>query len=336
MSDEATMRDKEQLKLLNKLAETIDTTSSLEEAVNTLSKVMAQFQTNTGIQHVDEVISGRDSQNAERSMMLDPSMLSKYKMYFEAWLGIPIEQMAKKTGVSISSHPSKRRKPKGWLVYIPVCALETDKAVFISCIPEWEEEIREALCDASVVDAVPKLREYAKRSGVLVDDYHRFYGLEELGPQIDLSDAVLLDTHHFNQYWAFCSKVYPAMYTLITPDDQMVEDYNEMVSQKLHYCVIKGGEIVSMTSSERVAHKPTGIVNLGINTLNEHRRNGYATTTCAAFIVNAINQGLTPTWVCEFDNHISQLLAEKLGFRWLGNMYSISTLKESWDSSIPG
>jgi len=231
MNDEVIMRNREQMKLLDKLAEMVDSQSSPTEAVNTIKGVLAQFQHAAGSKQNDEAVSGHSNHRTGGVIELNIDMLSKYKMYFEEWLGIPIEQMVKKTGVSISSHPSKRRKPKGWLVHIPACAFETDKAVFISCVPEWEEEIREALYDVSVLDAVPKLREHAKKDGVLVDDYHRFYGLEELDSQIDSSDAVLLDTCHFNQYWAFCNELYPAMYALIKPDVHMVDDYNEMVGK---------------------------------------------------------------------------------------------------------
>jgi|GEM_PF-6750755 len=37
-------------------------------------------------------------------------------------------------------------------------------------------------------------------------------------------------------------------------------------------------------------------------------------------------RSLKPIWQCEFDNFASQALAEKLGFRHVGNVYSALTL----------
>jgi len=83
-----------------------------------------------------------------------------------------------------------------------------------------------------------------------------------------------------------------------------------------------------MTEDGNVANKPDGIINLGIITLKEHRRKGYAASVCAAFIEHNEKQGLLPLWQCDFDNLASRSLAERLGLRHMGNMYSISTLSD--------
>jgi RimJ/RimL family protein N-acetyltransferase len=66
--------------------------------------------------------------------------------------------------------------------------------------------------------------------------------------------------------------------------------------------------------------------------VEEHRRKGFATIACAAFIKHHLRQGLLPMWQCDFDNFASQSLAEKLGFHYLGNVYFVSALTKFWDS----
>ena len=214
---------------------------------------------------------------------------------------------------------------------MPVCAFETENAVFISCIPEWERELKDILTDAATHEAIPKMKEYIeKQKNGGVGEYHNLYGLEELNPLIDTSKAVLLGYDNYDQYWNFCKRTNPYLYELIGSDTRIVEIYNDMVNKEIHFCVIEDNEIVSLTNSEELPNKPDGIINLGINTLKEHRRKGNAAHACAAFIKHNVKQGLMPVWRCDIENSPSQLLAKKLGFRYLGNVFSVSTLVESW------
>lgn len=56
----------------------------------------------------------------------------------------------------------------------------------------------------------------------------------------------------------------------------------------------------------------------------------YGTATCTAFIEHHVSQGALPVWQCDFKNFISQALARKLGFCYLGNVFFIATLAEFW------
>jgi RimJ/RimL family protein N-acetyltransferase len=62
-------------------------------------------------------------------------------------------------------------------------------------------------------------------------------------------------------------------------------------------------------------------VEIGIETLPAHRRQGLASRAAAALIERVLAAGLTPVWSCREDNTGSVRLAERLGFvpdgRWL-------------------
>ena len=82
----------------------------------------------------------------------------------------------------------------------------------------------------------------------------------------------------------------------------------------------------SLHSSETIPNKPYKIIELGVNTRVEHRRKGYATAVCSAFIRHHLQQGIKPMWSCAFDNIESETLAMKLGFKYMGNIFYTAAL----------
>ena len=62
-----------------------------------------------------------------------------------------IVRLAKQRGIPVT----------GWLTYIPVCAFETNSIFYVSCVLEWEDELRVLLADNQVTDVVPRLNDFA-------------------------------------------------------------------------------------------------------------------------------------------------------------------------------
>lgn len=58
-----------------------------------------------------------------------------------------------------------------------------------------------------------------------------------------------------------------------------------------------------------------GVLEIGIETLPEARKRGLAIVACAALIRHALSKGLEPVWSAHKENHASQVLAHRLGFR---------------------
>ena len=253
-------------------------------------------------------------------------VVSKYRSYFEAWLNIPLEQMIPARGVILSSHEKRRYKPEGGMLYLPVCAFETADALFISCIPEWESELRSLVAGASLSEATVKLHGYLNEKEYVVCDNHRFYGFESLNAQIDTTKAVALDNTHYEKYLAFYKEKSPTIAALTSPHEWMEKDYQERTERKILYGILEDNKIVSVTDSETIPNKPEKMIHIGIDTLPQYRRKGYASLACAAFIENHLRRGFMPVWECGINNTASRNLAEKLGFRHLGNVfYAVTT-----------
>jgi len=256
----------------------------------------------------------------------DFDMFLKYKNYFESWLDIPIDKVLQSRGILLSSSEKRKHKPDGWRLYLPVCAFETESALFISCIPDWEDELQSLLRDTSISEAIQKMQKYFHKM-FLTCDHHKFYGFKSFNTQIDISHAVAFDITHFEKYLAFYQKIYPRFSELVNPEEQWVlDDFIKTVAKKSHYCVFDNDEIASVAYSENLPNKPHKLTNIAIKTLPEYRRKGYAYIACAAFIHNHLQQGLMPIWECDFSNKASEMLAEKLGFYYMGNVFSASSV----------
>lgn len=77
------------------------------------------------------------------------------------------------------------------------------------------------------------------------------------------------------------------------------------------YYVIEDNKIVSICYSGFKAEKTQTI---GIETLKEYRRKGFAYALASKFVEDCLKQNIIPYWDCSEDNIGSKILAEKLGF----------------------
>jgi len=90
-------------------------------------------------------------------------------------------------------------------------------------------------------------------------------------------------------------------------------------SQKFGFALMKGNEKISECSviyyeKEAYDSETARIAEIGIETNEKYRRQGFATLTCAAFIEYCLTHDLEPNWGCWSWNLGSQALANKLGF----------------------
>lgn len=85
----------------------------------------------------------------------------------------------------------------------------------------------------------------------------------------------------------------------------------------LGMCLVKDGQVSSACLSAFVAR---GMVEIGVHTVVDERRQGFATITASGCIQKCLEAGLVPHWECFWDNVPSIGLAEKLGFRAVGDI----------------
>lgn len=77
------------------------------------------------------------------------------------------------------------------------------------------------------------------------------------------------------------------------------------------YYVVADDKIASICYS---GFKAGNIQTIGIETLIEYKKRGYAYSLAGKYIEDCFRQGISPHWDCSEDNTASMRLAEKLGF----------------------
>lgn len=254
------------------------------------------------------------------------SLIDKHKHYFESWLNLSEKEIISHEGIHISVNTGRHNKPEGSLLYFPMSGFETKNSLFISCIPEWEDEIKFLTKNASIPDAIERLNQFVEGKPTLLFKHHAFWGLKELNPNISFENVVFLDKSHMDAYIDFYRKTNAGLSSLVDPSVWMDESFNELVESKTIFCVFENNEIVCATTSDSLPYNPMGLIQIGINTLDANRRKGYATQACAAFINYHLKNEKLPVWKCKTENVASNMLAKKLGFNHFGNEFFISSI----------
>lgn len=88
-------------------------------------------------------------------------------------------------------------------------------------------------------------------------------------------------------------------------------DEHQFAERGVGYHLLSDGEIASTSFS---AFRTANQLEIGIETSDAHRGNGYAVTVCAAIIDYCLEHDLEPVWSCRLENQASYHLAQKLGF----------------------
>lgn len=115
-------------------------------------------------------------------------------------------------------------------------------------------------------------------------------------------------------------------------DDKLFNQYREQIDHSYShlwgssdkylenafgFCLLNNGEFASVCNTFYIDGK---YIAPDIITLNEYRNKGLATKVCSYFIMRSKELGLTPYWDCDAGNEASNRLAQKLGFRKVGDV----------------
>ena len=92
------------------------------------------------------------------------------------------------------------------------------------------------------------------------------------------------------------------------------EYWEEMAADGAMFGAFANGRLACVADAPGMPYMADEVQEIGVATLPEHRRRGYALEACAAAAAHHIANGKCPVWSAAFDNPASWGLAEKLGF----------------------
>lgn len=139
----------------------------------------------------------------------------------------------------------------------------------------------------------------------------------------DMPEAVAARPLTASDYEAF-----EAFFLGMYPDSEDIswlrEYFREMVLEGLCIGVFADNLLVSCTDSPAVPFMKDSVREIGINTLEAYRKQGYAKDACSRAVQEIVKQGKCPIWSTGSDNLPSQRLAEAVGFSMFGESFSVT------------
>ena len=121
----------------------------------------------------------------------------------------------------------------------------------------------------------------------------------------------------------------------LTAEDERINrttfDLAETVAGgRLCFGQIEGGEVVSVavTHASPDEREPGGTLEIGVETIPEARRRGYAASSLAGLTGAILSQGLVPEYRCTCSNVASAKVARAAGYRQIGEACSFVMRKK--------
>ena len=237
--------------------------------------------------------------------------------YYSRFLDADNNLFSHYTPQPISLYTPVRNAPlKGYEQRFDVLAIVTDQVTVISYGDAAIEEISQLITllqtdSISLYEAICK--SFNKKPLHAIKYYFD-------GEVLETSSARFLTSSDYHAFETFFKSNNPDV-----KDVSWLHDYFEsLVSAKLCSGVFVNRQLVSCTDSPTTPFMSDIIKEIGINTLEGYRNQGFAKDACSCVIGEILKQGKIPIWSTDVSNIPSQKLAETLGFEKWGEWFSIT------------
>ncbi|MFA5561626.1 MAG: GNAT family N-acetyltransferase [Eubacteriales bacterium] len=127
------------------------------------------------------------------------------------------------------------------------------------------------------------------------------------------SEAVTLQPQDFADYLQFFTTVFPHL-TEAEDGEWLHTSFLRGVEKGCCCACYQHGRIVSLTDAPGTPYLSDCTQEVGVNTLPEYRRRGFARQACTLALQNLVQNGYCPLWSTDKTNITSQQLALRLGF----------------------
>jgi hypothetical protein len=235
------------------------------------------------------------------------------RKYYAAWLG-GSDQDFNGGGHYICS-PERDIRQSGYPFPYPLCICKTDRAVIVSYAAAYQpqaDRMKESFLTVQDYDPFPLERLEALFAGRIRRQVCFVYDREIPVPRTDVITLSIEDYQIFLDF------------TLARgiPEWDGMREYFEKIAAA-GYCIAKmvDGKAVSLSDAADMPYMADMVQEVGINTLPEYRRRGYAREVASACILKILADHKCPQWTAEIINFASHKLAFSLGFKYFGDLY---------------
>ncbi len=240
--------------------------------------------------------------------------------YYSRWLdpdnGALLDKA--KEGVHFLYSPARNEIPRGYSACIDLFLYCQDTRIFISYGDRMKDKIpdlkKKCKLDMTAAELTKALSDVCK-AGV---EHHIKYGFS--GSRVIHPGAVVLTDSQTEDFLAFFRSWNPNCRNT----DWVPEYFSDMVSQNLCCGVFEDGKLVCCTDAPDMPFMGDRVQEIGIHTLEEYQKRGYASLACNLCIDELIKREKCPLWSTEAGNMASQRLAAKLGFQKIADVLAVS------------
>ena len=102
------------------------------------------------------------------------------------------------------------------------------------------------------------------------------------------------------------------------------EYFDEMVAEKLCVGLYEDGKVVCCTDAPMIPYLVDAVQEIGVNTLSDYQQKGYAFSVCQQAVKNILENKKEPQWSTVVNNIGSQKLAERIGFKKLADVLTVT------------
>ena len=245
----------------------------------------------------------------------------KTKKYYADWLDIPVEQLDVK-GISLIETPQRRICPKGHPKNLELYCVAFTDSLYISFSPELDNEINFSEVYKNISDTADGV---SKLNTIFPEKlkHRKAHYFTELPKDIETSNVVMLRKENYEDYLSFFVTQHPNA----SPDGWLLDYFKKLVENNRCFGVFKDNILVCVTGAPDIPFMEGIITEPGIDTLANYRGKGYAKAACAKYLAIALMQNETPIWTCWHNNTASYKLAEKLGYKYFCDLYTIEGVK---------
>jgi len=235
------------------------------------------------------------------------------RQYYAAWLGCSDQDF--NGGVRYICSPERDIRHSGFPFPYPLCICKTDRAVIVSYTAACQQQVdrmKESFLTVQDYDPFP-----LERLETLFIGRIRRHVCFVLNRQISVTgtDTVILSKDDYQIFLDFTLARGGAEW------DGMREYFEKCAAAG--YCIAKmvDGKAVSLSDTPDMPYMADYVQEVGITTLPEYRRRGYAREVASACISKILADGKCPQWMADIINFASHKLAFSLGFKYFGDLY---------------
>lgn len=239
--------------------------------------------------------------------------------YYSKWLGVMPECMYK-NGVIFIKSQQRDQKQTGYSCVFDVYAYVTSDLIVISYskrISVKIEEMKKKVVAGMTTKEVAKLIENTFNKKVNCNI--KFCFKNSINKN-NSTDTIKLTESDYAKYLQFFMTENPNA----NVDGWLKEYFNDICKSGFAIGIFEDGKLVSATDAPSMPYMEDKIQEVGINTLPEYRRKGYAKLVTLECIKSIIESGKCPLWSCNINNISSEKLAYSVGFRKLADVLTIS------------